>query len=402
MINPFSKLDMVKYAGKTVAINPKNGDIVASAKERRSLKYDKTKYKNVYILTLPFVEKSKQITRVALVLDESGSMIGIKNKAIKVFKGIMYSVREGSLNNNQESTISVYTFNYNTSCRYFDKSAKNAHVLSKVDYNPGGSTALFDSIEEALTRFKNLNDDENVSYLIYVITDGKENNSKRVDKIALQKLFKECNVDGRYSIVLMTPPGYAKIFCQTYSIPTDNVREWEATKKGIQDVGTITNQAMSNYYSARSAGVRSVTNFFANVDLGKVQNKDLKKLTDISKYVKIFDVPKECVIKDFVEEKTKRPYIIGSAFYRLDKTELVQPQKEVIILNKDDKAVYSGYEARQLIGLPSNDSCKLNPYNLSKYEVYIKSTSVNRKLSRNTKLLLDKRVTNNQTPTWSI
>jgi hypothetical protein len=57
------------------------------------------------------------------------------------------------------------------------------------------------------------------------------------------------------------------------------------------------------------------------------------------------------------------------------------------ILDKETNAIYGGTQARQLIGCPMNTSFKIKPGNLADYEIYIKSTSVNRKLVPGTKVL---------------
>jgi hypothetical protein len=55
-----------------------------------------------------------------------------------------------------------------------------------------------------------------------------------------------------------------------------------------------------------------------------------------------------------------------------------------VILDKNTNALYGGIQARQLI---VNQSFKIKPGNLANYEIYIKSTSVNRKLIPGTKVL---------------
>jgi hypothetical protein len=48
--------------------------------------------------------------------------------------------------------------------------------------------------------------------------------------------------------------------------------------------------------------------------------------------------------------------------------------------------VYGGDDARQLLGLPDGDA-RIQIQNLATYQVFIQSTSVNRKLVRGTNIL---------------
>lgn len=401
MINPFSKVDMVKHSGRTVAVDLSTGDVIATAKEKRSLKYDKVKYTKVAILTIPVIEQpqAKLINRIAIVLDESGSMGDIKTKTIEVFNSILDSIKVESEKSGQETYISVFGFAYTAREIYVNKEVSKANKLDYFSYKTSGQTALFDGIGHAINKFKELPEDENTSYLVYVLTDGDENYSSKFSSSSIKNLFMECEKTSKYTITLQLPPGRKSNFCSRYGISSDNVREWTATNQGMEEVGTVTRQAFTNYYNARSMGATKVSNFYT--DLSNVTSKDLNKLDDISNQVKIVEVPKECQIKEFVEEKTKKPYVIGQGYYQLMKKELVQAQKSVIIFDKKTKKTYSGPGARKLIGLPDGQSCKVEPLNHAGMEIFVKSTSVNRILPRGSKVLIDLMQSQPNIPTWS-
>lgn len=406
--NLFAKVDMVKYSGRVVAVNLNDGLVIASAKEKRSIKYDKTKYTNVAILCLPIVQNNpKLINRVAIVLDSSGSMYDIKDSTITTFNNLVNTLKEQSRINNQETTVSLFTFNSIVRENYFNKQIvdrcpphEEIPKLDRFNYTTNGGTALFDGIGHSIEKFKQLKDGENVSYLIYVITDGDENSSRHFTSPKLISLFKECESLGNFTITLQLPIGSKKGFCSKYGISSDNVREWEATDEGMKQVNVVTTSALAGFYNSRNTGARSVTNFYKDIDLSKITSKDLNKLDDISGQVKIVEVPKECTIKEFVESKTKKPYVIGQGYYQLMKKELVQPQKSVCIYDKKTKCVYAGKQARKLIGLPDGVNCKVQPLNHAGMEIFIKSTSVNRILPRGSKVLIDLMQGKDDEPTW--
>ena len=94
-------------------------------------------------------------------------------------------------------------------------------------------------------------------------------------------------------------------------------------------------------------------------------------------------------IKSFVENNEIR-FKIGRGFYQFTKSEMVQEKKEVILRNKDTGDMFSGPEAREFIGLPFGNRGKISPKFFDQYEVYIQSTSPNRKLMKNTKFLYER------------
>jgi len=100
-------------------------------------------------------------------------------------------------------------------------------------------------------------------------------------------------------------------------------------------------------------------------------------------------VPRETEIREFVVEKLGQ-YRVGDAFYQLTKKEMVQTQKALLLMEKGKGAIYGGPEARDLIGLPTGVNAKVEPGNHANYDIFVQSTSTNRKLVRGTKLLVRK------------
>jgi hypothetical protein len=127
--------------------------------------------------------------------------------------------------------------------------------------------------------------------------------------------------------------------------------------------------------------------------LSGVKVKDLKAaLTDIQKECAVYDVLSECELGEFVARKTKVPYHPrdGKAFYQLTKKEKIQPTKEVLVMEKGKKAIYSGNEARTMVGLHHNALDHCTPGNHANYDIFIQSTSSNRLLVRGSKLIYRK------------
>lgn len=85
---------------------------------------------------------------------------------------------------------------------------------------------------------------------------------------------------------------------------------------------------------------------------------------------------------------------VGKGFYELTKAEEIQPQKEIVLQDKATGDMWSGSKARDMINLPLGQRGKVSPSSLGfqfmdKYNVFVQSTSVNRKLMCNTKFLYE-------------
>ena len=78
----------------------------------------------------------------------------------------------------------------------------------------------------------------------------------------------------------------------------------------------------------------------------------------------------------------------GAAFYQLVKTEdKIQDYKLIAIRDKDTGQIFCGPEARALIGLPEYGDARVRPDTAGKWQVFVQSTSVNRKVTGNTQVM---------------
>lgn len=185
--------------------------------------------------------------------------------------------------------------------------------------------------------------------------------------------------------------GYADKFSRTHGIPRENCTEWEATKQGFEKTTINTSNALDNYYSARLSGQRSVQTFYkATTDLSDLSKADLKKLSNLTARFDQYTVPREVDIQSFVEQQTGQTYLPGTAYFQLTKPEKIQAQKAVCLIEKGKKTVLGGPEARRVIGLMDYADGKVTPGNHGNWDIFVQSTSSNRKLVRGTKLLVMK------------
>jgi hypothetical protein len=81
-------------------------------------------------------------------------------------------------------------------------------------------------------------------------------------------------------------------------------------------------------------------------------------------------------------------YAIGHGYYQLTKTETIQPRKQIVIREKQTNKVYGGDAARDILGLPRGTAIRVKPNANPSYDVFVQSTSVNRKVLKGTDLIV--------------
>ena len=332
---------------------------------------------------------------VGISRDHSGSMYGIALAAGRDYNDNIASIKEGALEHNIDTIVSVVKCGAGRPASVVREVVNsNVQMLKPIEDGEyvadGNSTPLFDSVGDLIEQLQAVPDaaDPEVSFIVMVITDGEENSSKKWSGASISRKIKELQATDRWTFVFRVPRGGRRTLVG-YGIPDGNILEWDQTAKGVQAATVATRSAVKSFYAARATGVKSTDKFYA--DLSAVSINEVKSaLVDISGQVDVYVVGKDNAgvqIRDFVEAQGVT-FTKGCAFYQLSKTEEVQDYKQIAIRDKQKGAVYSGFAARDMLGLPHSGTCKLAPGQHGQYEIFIQSTSVNRKLVENTNVLV--------------
>lgn len=101
----------------------------------------------------------------------------------------------------------------------------------------------------------------------------------------------------------------------------------------------------------------------------------------------MMDVPADIDIKGFVLANGLA-FQKGKGFYQFTKTEDIQDYKEIVLRDKKTGDMFSGPLARAMIGLPTVGTGHVRPVGLA-YDVFVQSTSVNRKLKAKSMFLYE-------------
>jgi hypothetical protein len=327
------------------------------------------------------------INHIGLVLDASSSMTSHARSLVQVADNQTKYLAQRSQELDQETRISVWTFAdpTNIQCVVWDKDVLRLPSLATY-YSPLGNTAFIDatlkSIDDLSETPERYGDH---SFLVYVLTDGEENRSRNTAATLHARLN---SLPDHWTLAALVPNTNAKYEAKRFGFPAGNVEIWDTSSgTGVAEVGARVRTATDAYMAGRATGVRSTRNLFST-DAAAVNTQTISQagLVPMAKgtYV-LVPVPIDSVIKAFTEECGHK-YQVGRGFYQLMKTETIQSTKDVVVVSKRDSKVYSGRDARQMIGLPDMDVRVKPDYNAD-FTIFVQSTSINRKLPAGTKYL---------------
>jgi hypothetical protein len=326
------------------------------------------------------------INHVVLVLDGSSSMQPHKQSLIAVADGQVKYLARRSQELDQETRVSVYMFANTVECLIYDKDVLRLPSIAEF-YKPHGMTALLDATARSLTdldKTATLYGDH--AFLVWILTDGQENASKYTP--ATQLSTKLRNLPENWTVGVLVPDQRGVFEAKGFGFPADNIAVWDATSAaGIVEAGETIRTATDNFMVARSQGIRGSRSIFST-GLDAVNSSTVHStLTPLTpRQYHLVPVSVESQIRDAVHWEGL-PYVLGKGFYQLTKTETIQPTKKVAVLEKSTGKVYTGPEARKLIGLPDRE-VRVKPQDNPQYDVFVQSTSVNRKVLPNTKVLV--------------
>lgn len=338
---------------------------------------------------------------IGLSNDHSGSMHAIRAAACADYNRTISAIKEASIKNDIDTIVNVVQCGIRTQTgTRVVREIINSDVRRlqpKTEYIANGdSTPLWDSVGDLIDLMSCAPDADSpdVSFLVFITTDGGENSSRTWTAAKIHARVKELQATGRWTFVFRVPVGSCRHMTQ-YGFLEANIQEWNQTNAGFAASSEATANAFDDFYAIRASGAKASSTFYTN--LNKVTAAEVKAaLKDISGEVSMFHVQSHehgIDVRSFVERATKKPLLKGAAFYQLSKTEsTVQDTKVILIRNRLTGEIFYGPAARSFIGLPTSGNCRLVPGDHGDFDLYIQSTSVNRKLVSGTNVLYWARV----------
>ena len=327
-------------------------------------------------------ESQRLINHVALVLDASASMAEHTKTLIAVADEQIKYLALRSEELQQETRVSVYTFDWDVKCLIFDMDVMRLPSIADL-YSTKGMTALVDATiksQDDLKTTSQIYGDH--AFLTFILTDGGENASKNSWRLLPQYTSGKPN----WTVGFLVPDNNGVTWLTRAGVNKDSIAIWDATSaKGIVDSFSTIRTATDRFMTNRASGIHGSSGVFST-GVDAVNETTVKTALTPLKGFKVFDVNRESRIDEFVESAMGN-YTVGSAYYELTKTETIQPKKNILVVSRKNGQVYGGPEARNLIGLP-NTNVDVKPDANPLYRIFVQSTSRNRKLKARTKVIV--------------
>ena len=184
------------------------------------------------------------MTKIAMVVDKSGSMDVIKNDAIGAFNSFL----DGQKQEGKGDEIEVILFDtvYKTMYR---GDLHGCPLMDGKRFVPDGLTAMLDAIGSTLDRMLGEWDNEPApkpGVVMAILTDGEENSSKEYDIIKIRQRIQHCRSLG-WEFIFLGANIDAKAYADKLGIDPTKAFGYAATGAGIRDAYATTAVAVSAY-----------------------------------------------------------------------------------------------------------------------------------------------------------
>ncbi len=226
-------------------------------------------------------KKSALKTRIALVLDSSGSMQSIRKEALDMFNQQVRAIKKGAAE--VDTKVSLAVFETGVKTIIFNEDVKKLKELTLESYNPDGGTAMYDAVGGAIDALSFLPEasDENTSFLVVIVSDGEENQSKKYNQYDIQKRVLALQATGRWTFSYLGANQDLGKISNDLGILRGNTHAFVASAAGVNSAGVANTIATANYMNSRSMGVKSVNNFYSpeNTGLADTSGQSTTKTT---------------------------------------------------------------------------------------------------------------------------
>lgn len=205
----------------------------------------------------------KSETLVNFILDKSGSMSSIQDATISGFNEYIGTLKKDG----GKYAFSLTFFDTAVTKTYKNTPLKEVGELSKENYHPDGSTALYDAVCSTLKEIKDtVKKDQKV--LTVIMTDGEENSSKEYDQTAIRNLIKELEATGKWSFVYLGANQDSYANAAKYGISQMNTVNFAATPQGMGNAMRAMASNTSNFATSQAGATQA---FFSASDQQNLQ-----------------------------------------------------------------------------------------------------------------------------------
>jgi len=198
---------------------------------------------------------------VAVILDCSGSMGAMRQEALDAYNDLIVQIKKEA--HTVPTDVSFITFNtVPHKPKVWCEAANKLQKFTPEDYRPEGLTALFDTVAKTVNELDKQVCANGDSFLVNIISDGYENNSKEYTQEAIAALIKSKQDTGRWTFTYLGANQDLAEVSRQMGIPQGNMCNFAATPDGMKRGSHSMNVGTRSFYTSMRAGGQSVTDFY--------------------------------------------------------------------------------------------------------------------------------------------
>lgn len=190
------------------------------------------------------------------VLDKSGSMSDVREQTIDMFNEQIQTIRTLQIEYpEQEFYVGLSVFNDWVTHLVMQKPVHLTYPIHEDVYRPSGLTALNDGIGESVAniqeQFGKLVENDEMSIVVVVLTDGRENASRKYDGMQIAQMITELSATEKWTFTVLG----ADFDISTISSSMKFSSSYNYKKSGFSGLSEDINESLRNYASSKSKGV---------------------------------------------------------------------------------------------------------------------------------------------------
>lgn len=196
------------------------------------------------------------LTEIVVVLDESGSMHSIETDATGGFNKFLEEQKAIP----GEANITVVKFNTVAAPLYEGVRLADAKTLDKTNYKPGGNTALYDAVGQAVDnlgkRLAAMNEaDRPGKVIMVIITDGEENSSKEYRQDRIKQMVEHQRSVYKWEFVFLAANQDAALAGGRIGVAAASTFNFAADSRGMHDATAMYCKSVASYRTGGSAAI---------------------------------------------------------------------------------------------------------------------------------------------------
>ena len=186
------------------------------------------------------------ITELVFIIDKSGSMCGMEEDTIGGFNSMIE--RQKKLDG--KVYVSTVLFSNNSQVLHDRVGIEKIEPMTEMQYNVGGSTALFDAIGSAIKHIGNVHkyarEEDVPQHTMFIITtDGMENASHTYSSAEVKKMISRQEEKYGWEFLFVAANIDALETARNIGIRKERAANYEYSKKGTRNIYAAVDCAVS-------------------------------------------------------------------------------------------------------------------------------------------------------------